>query len=274
VLLNWLTGQTGTWTAALLGGGLMMLDRRPVLAGILLGALVAKPQTAVLVPAALLAGRHWRPLIACAATAASLVAASLVLFGSGLWWQFAGRAQLMRHWILEDGTGVWQLFVSVFVSIRHLPAPLAAAYAAQGVAALAALAFVVWAWASRAPARAKYAVLVMAGFFATPYVQVYDLAAAALVPLWLLGLPSRSGVRVSLSSSVPLLLAPLLTLMVVRLTGLNPGWLLLLPALAASVRACARGRGEGQEQRPRDAPRSVTTGRSAALAGGGTDGHC
>jgi len=44
-------GQNSTWTAALFGGGLSLLERRPLLAGGLLE---------LLIPVALLAGRHWR----------------------------------------------------------------------------------------------------------------------------------------------------------------------------------------------------------------------
>ena len=43
-------GQNAFLTASLLGGGMMLLDRRPWLAGMLLGALVYKPQFAVLIP--------------------------------------------------------------------------------------------------------------------------------------------------------------------------------------------------------------------------------
>ena len=49
-----------TWTAALFGGGLSLLERRPLLAGGLLGLLIYKPQLGLLIPVALLAGRHWR----------------------------------------------------------------------------------------------------------------------------------------------------------------------------------------------------------------------
>ena len=50
-------GQNGFLTAALLGGALHWLDRRPWLAGVLIGCLAYKPQFGVLIPVALLAGR-------------------------------------------------------------------------------------------------------------------------------------------------------------------------------------------------------------------------
>ena len=66
VFINAVGGQNGTWTAALFGGGLSLLERRPLLAGGLLGLLIYKPQLALLIPVALLAGRHWRAFAAAA----------------------------------------------------------------------------------------------------------------------------------------------------------------------------------------------------------------
>lgn len=51
--------QTGLLTGALLIGGVSLLDRRRLLAGILFGALVIKPHLALLVPIWLAAGRRW-----------------------------------------------------------------------------------------------------------------------------------------------------------------------------------------------------------------------
>ena len=59
VLVNIGHGQNGFLTAALLGGALLLLDRRPWLAGVLIGLLAYKPQFGVLIPIALLAGRRW-----------------------------------------------------------------------------------------------------------------------------------------------------------------------------------------------------------------------
>ena len=252
VLLNFLTGQTGTWTAALLGGGLMVMKRRPVIAGVLLGTLIAKPQMVLLLPVALLAGRHWKTLIACGGTAAILALLSVAAFGVGPWRDFLAREPVLRHWILEDGAGVWQLFVSVFVGIRHLPAPVPLAYAAQGAAGLMALFLVARAWTSAAPPPARYAVLVIGGFFATPYLQVYDIVVASLVPLWLVAvLPSEAPRRPAMVlAGASLLLAPVLTVALVRLLGVNIGWLLLVPALVAATRACRAEGTKGSVARP------------------------
>jgi Glycosyltransferase family 87 len=54
-------GQNGAMTAALLGGGLTLLDRRPVVAGVMLGLLAYKPHLALILPFAVIAGRRWAP---------------------------------------------------------------------------------------------------------------------------------------------------------------------------------------------------------------------
>ena len=59
VFIKAVGGQNSTWTAALFGGGLSLLERRPLLASGLLGLLIYKPQLRLLIPIGL-AGRHCR----------------------------------------------------------------------------------------------------------------------------------------------------------------------------------------------------------------------
>jgi hypothetical protein len=242
VFLNAFTGQNGTWMAALFGGGLMAVNRRPLVGGALLGLLVIKPQLAFLVPMALLAGRRWLALMAFCGVAALLVGTSVLLFGLDTWWDFARQVAQLRQTILEDGTGVWHLFVSIFVTVRHLPAPVSVAYAVQAVAAIAALLAVVLAWRSSAPQTAKNAVLVMAVFYATPYVQAYDMVVTTLVPLWLVAQGTGAGVRPTTVwlASLPLIVAPVLSPFLSKISGFGVGCLLLAPAMVVAVYACAR----------------------------------
>jgi arabinofuranan 3-O-arabinosyltransferase len=186
VLINDISGQTGLFTAALLGGGLGLLDRRPVTAGAMLGLLACKPQLALLVPFALAAGGRWRAFAAAAATALALVVASLAAFGPEPWADYAAQADLLRRGILEGAEGVWHRFASVFMAVRTLGAGVATAYAVQAAAAVCALAAVVLVWRSRAPRAVQGAVLVLGSFLATPYLQDYDLVVATFAVVWLL----------------------------------------------------------------------------------------
>src|SRR5215469_5034446 len=92
--VNIFIGQSGYYTAVLLAWGLMLVERRSVLAGILWGTLGCKPQLAILLPVALAAGQRWRTFIAAAATVVGLAAASAVLLGPDTWIGFLDRALL------------------------------------------------------------------------------------------------------------------------------------------------------------------------------------
>src|SRR4029079_4113072 len=81
VFVNTVNGQNGTWTAALFGGGLMLLERWPVLAGVLFGLLIYKPHLGLRIPVALLAGRQWRATAAAAATVLTVIVLTTLCFG-------------------------------------------------------------------------------------------------------------------------------------------------------------------------------------------------
>src|SRR5258706_6960278 len=85
VFINAVGGQNGTWTAALFGGGLGLLERRPLLAGGLLGLLIYKPQLGLLIPVALLAGRHLRAAAAAGAVARTLLMVCGIRVGAHVW---------------------------------------------------------------------------------------------------------------------------------------------------------------------------------------------
>src|ERR1700738_978794 len=87
-LCNVLTGQSGFVYSTLLGGSLLFLERRPVLAGVFIGCLTYKPQFGILLPVALIAARQWRACVSAAVTAIFLVAASAAAFGVDGWAAF------------------------------------------------------------------------------------------------------------------------------------------------------------------------------------------
>ena len=60
------TGQNAFLTAALFGAATLLVDRRPVVAGMLFGALCYKPHFGLLVPVALVAAGRWRTVAAAA----------------------------------------------------------------------------------------------------------------------------------------------------------------------------------------------------------------
>lgn len=236
VFINAIGGQNGTFTAALFGFGLGLLEKRPVLAGGLLGLLIYKPQLGLLVPVALLAGRHGRAFLSAALTAATLLAVSVLWAGLDIWADYLRNLGVLRQIILEDGTGVWHRFVSVFVAARRLGAPVELAYAVQaltGAVALIAVALV-W-WRKDTPLQVKSAVLLAGTCLATPYLQDYDLVFGALIVSWLWHAPVAAPERALPYAAGLLLILPLLAAALAHMTGLALGPLFIAPILVIAV---------------------------------------
>ena len=179
--LSFVVGQNGFLTAALMLGGLRLLPVRPVLAGALLAATAYKPQLALLVPAFLLFGAHWRALAGAVLGAALLTVATVLLFGWAVWpaWADAMQAQALA---LTAGRGPkLDQMPTVTAAIQLLGGSAGLARAVQGMAAVGALT-ALW----RARRGAEVIILPLATFVATPYAFGYDLpvlTAAALVAM-------------------------------------------------------------------------------------------
>jgi hypothetical protein len=176
VVLNLFTGQNGFFTAALLIGGLTLLDRRPVLAGVLFGILTVKPQLGALLPLMLVLTGRWRVIAAAAATVAVLAAVTALAFGPGVWSAYREVAMAHQAHVFLRGTGVFvAMMPTVFMNGRAGELPLELAWAAQAAVSAAAVAAVIWAyWRPRDPGL-TLALLITATFVATPYVFNYDM---------------------------------------------------------------------------------------------------
>jgi arabinofuranan 3-O-arabinosyltransferase len=231
VFVNAMSGQNGTWTAALFGAGLGLLDRQPVLAGGLLGLLIYKPQCGILIPIALLAGGRWRAFFAAAAVAGGLTAVTAIWLGPGIFGDFLRQANLIRELSLEDGTGVWHRSVSVFVAARRLGADIPLAYAVQAITTIFAALVVAAVWFRSASFGIRNATLLLGTCLATPYFQDYDLVFGALIVVWL-----AQDAEIAQAHKIPLFLAcaaliviPLLSAPLARLTDLELAPLFILP---------------------------------------------
>jgi hypothetical protein len=180
VFINLGHGQNGFLTAALLGGGLLLLDRRPVVAGVLIGLLAYKPQFGLLIPLVLLVTARWRVIVSAAATVLAASAATVLLFGAQVWLAFAKSLTFTRVVVLEAGDTGWEKIQSLFSAVRMWGGTVEIAYAAQGALALFVVASLVWLWRGPADDRLKAAALPCACLLATPYLLDYDLVVLAL----------------------------------------------------------------------------------------------
>jgi alpha-1,2-mannosyltransferase len=179
VLINVGHGHNGFLTAALLGGGLVILDRRPLAAGILFGLMAYKPQFGLMIPIALAAGGYWRTFAAAAVTAVMLTLLTTLVFGVQVWHAFFVGAEFTRTVVLEQGDTGWHKIQSIFSWARMWGAPVPLAYAIQGTATLVLAMATAWLWHGKAPYPLKAAGLCLAAILATPYTLDYDMMVLA-----------------------------------------------------------------------------------------------
>ena len=175
VFVNLGHGHNGFLTAALLACALLCLDKRPWLAGLLIGLLAYKPQFALIVPVALVAGGHWRTLVSAAATVAAMTLATLALWGPAVWQGFFASLAFTRDVVLEQGSTGFEKIQTVFAGLRLIGASVAMAYAGQAVATLLVVLAVAWLWHQRADFRLRAAALMVATMLTTPYALDYDM---------------------------------------------------------------------------------------------------
>ncbi len=185
LFVNVTHGHNGFLSCALMLGGLRLLDRRPWLAGALLGGLSFKPQLGVLIPVALAAGGCWRAVGGAILSVAGLAAASWLILGTPSWLSFIDSVALTRHAVLEAGAIGFGKMQNVFAAARLLGADVQEAWIAQGLSALLAAWAVGVLWRRQGLSLADKALSLMLGtILAAPYLLDYDLMLLA-VPLLL-----------------------------------------------------------------------------------------
>jgi alpha-1,2-mannosyltransferase len=195
VLLNFGHGQNGFLTAALLGTGVLLLERREWLAGAVIGLLAYKPQFGLLMPLALIAGGYWRAVLGAIVSVVAVSAVSYVVFGEETWRAFFDSLRLTQSIVLEEGSTGWQKIQSAFSAVRMWGGGVTLAYVVQGGISLIAAALVIWTWRKPIGIPMKGAMLATASLAATPYVMDYDLIVLALPMAWLAAEGMRDGFR-------------------------------------------------------------------------------
>jgi hypothetical protein len=172
-------GQNALLTTALFAGGTLLLQRRPFLAGLILGVLCFKPQLAMLVPLALTVAGRGRALAGFVASALALAGLSWLAFGGETWRAFISENALARA-TLEQGLVDPGKMQSAFAALRLWGAPLGLAYGVQALVSLSAVVALVVLLRRTRDAHLQMAVTVVAGLLATPFVLDYDFTLLAL----------------------------------------------------------------------------------------------
>ena len=183
--------QNGFVTGALLVGGVALLDRRPLVAGALLGALVVKPHLALLIPFWLAAGGRWRAFAAAAASAVGLLALAWLVFGTATMLAYGGVWDASTAIMRTADADFFLKMATLYAQVR-IYAGETAAWVVAALLALAMIALVMLSWRRFGQdGMATGALMLTATALASPYLFSYDLPFLILPVLWLV----REGLR-------------------------------------------------------------------------------
>jgi hypothetical protein len=237
-LWNFSNGQNGFLTGGLAGFALLAVDRRPALAGVLIGLLAIKPHLAVLFPLALMAGRRWETFATAAATALLFTLLSMAVFGWTTMHAFVSALMGVRGWIDLHRLN-WLQLTSVYASALSVGLSAPAAMALHGLVASGAAGCVWFAWRVRtAPTEAKLATLSAASLLVSPYIFFYDLTWTGLAIAWLVKLGWRRGFRRGEREFLVGAWVCSSWVMIAKISGAQLGWILPFALTLAGVR-CA-----------------------------------
>jgi alpha-1,2-mannosyltransferase len=177
-------GQNAFLTAALFGGFALLVDRRPALAGVLLGCLCYKPHFGLLAPVGLACGGHWRAFLAAGATVLGLVGLSAALFGPDSWHAYL-TAFAGSDAVYSTGRIDYAGIVTPFGAARLLGLEPAAAYVVQAFCSVAMVIVAAFVWRSAAGPSVRAATLLSATLLAVPLALLYDQMLLLMAIGWL-----------------------------------------------------------------------------------------
>jgi len=234
VAFTLIVGNTSLlWVAMLLFALSMLARGRPRSAGAMIALLTLKPQLGLLIPVALIAGRHWRATLWAAIATAAIVAVTIAVFGVGYWSEFFHTlARTTAAFAFEREITKTMITWYAFAIQLGASHEVALAVQAPSLALAAGSVGLLWSRSGVAP-DLKIAVLCLATLSSTPYAYQYELVLAVAGALFL----ARAGIGRSPAGRAWLAAIWLLPV---------PGWLIgglqiahyAAPALTLSLAAC------------------------------------
>lgn len=170
MLISIMLLQLGGLVAVGLSAALLLADRRPVIAGIILALLTMKPQYGLMVPVFLIAAGCWRAAFSAVLATVALIIASAIFFGLESWSSFADALKTVHGpfslQVLE-GAATFSQTAGKFGASDEARA------AAQSVG-IACCAAAVWFAARRLPRFDAIALTLLLSLAASPSAWIYD----------------------------------------------------------------------------------------------------
>jgi len=182
-LTNVLIGQNGFITASIFVGGLETLRRKPLVGGAILGLMVIKPQLALGLPFAMVAGRQWKAIAGAAASTIVALSLGFIVFGSIAYDGFFKILPFFANG-LTGGRWPWNEIISVFALVHYFGGTQNVALAGHAVVAFAAIVLICRAWWLDLDQRDG--ILASATLLIPPYLLTYDALLLIIPTLWLL----------------------------------------------------------------------------------------
>ena len=187
--------QTGLLTGALLVFAATRLERRPLIAGVAIGALIVKPHLALLMPFWLAAGERWRSFFVAGMTVLLLLAMSALVFGSEILPAYTASWDASAELMREADRDFLLRMCSLYAPLR-LYVGNGFGLTVASLLALAMIAVTLRSWRRfGGDARASGAAVLAATALASPYLFNYDLAFLIVPMLWLVEQGLAKGFR-------------------------------------------------------------------------------
>lgn len=231
------TVQVGLLIAGVSALALHWLDRRPNLAGALVGVLAVKPHLAILWPIMLALTGRWRAFAAAAVSTLAVVALAGLAFGFDSYTRFLANLPAAQE-LISGQRVTTPAYASLYANLLQLGAPQTLALSLYALSALAALGTAIFVF-RRGQHAEPGAAMCAATLIMLPYAFFYDYTLLA-VGAALLGAPRNkfesaalvlawsAGLSLAIGYVLPLPLCPL------------AAWLVLLAAFRRAGSAAPR----------------------------------
>jgi alpha-1,2-mannosyltransferase len=224
--LNAVNGQLSFLVAALIVGGLRLVEASPVAAGAVLGLLSFKPQFCLLVPVALVALRQWQAVLAMIGSALALAVLSALIFGIDPWISWANH--VAPGYVNPYANGKWIEYgriwgESVYACALVLGASLGLASGLQNLSIAIGAVATYAAFRSQLQPDERLAVLLAATILAAPHSSANDEVLLVIAGGFWLAADGSAQTFKSWLVALALWVAPLLDPpAIVRITAVKP----------------------------------------------------
>jgi len=176
-------GQASALLAVLFVAIFSNLDRRPVVAGLLIALMTVKPQLGLLFPVFLIVTARWKVFAVAALGTIVFIGASVLIHGSDIWWTFIENGiGDQSNTLIHSAPIIQGLMPTAFVNFFIAGFGVNTTSILHGLVALGVLAVMVIICRKVQDRFYQYAIFISCTFVISPYMLVYD----TLVLAWLM----------------------------------------------------------------------------------------